>query len=327
MEIGEKEVVGDNAGVSVDKVGQEQIHDLLFGEKLSWQAIIYDLINTEQLDPWDIDIALLSDRFLIKIRELEEANFFVSSKVLLAAALLLRIKSEILLHKYLPSLDDILFGRKEEKQEIQDKIEFDENVPELVLRTPLPRLRKVTLQELMASLGNAINTEHRRIKRIIVDKQREQDAAIVMPRKRINVQDKMKEVYEMLEKMFNERKEKFSFKELSGMSREEQIGAFIPLLHLDNQQKIWLEQEEHLGEIWVWMRELYEKHYAKELEQMKKEVEEALEEIAMEKTLEEIEEGVMAEEDVGSDKCDEDDEEKEIGVENIFEREDEESEV
>jgi segregation and condensation protein A len=173
MEIGEKEVVGDNAGVSVDKVGQEQIHDLLFGEKLSWQAIIYDLINTEQLDPWDIDIALLSDRFLIKIRELEEANFFVSSKVLLAAALLLRIKSEILLHKYLPSLDDILFGRKEEKQEIQDKIEFDENVPELVLRTPLPRLRKVTLQELMASLGNAINTEHRRIKRIIVDKQRE----------------------------------------------------------------------------------------------------------------------------------------------------------
>ena len=29
------------------RVDQEQIHSLLFGETLSWQAIIYDLINTE----------------------------------------------------------------------------------------------------------------------------------------------------------------------------------------------------------------------------------------------------------------------------------------
>jgi len=48
---------GKNTG---EKVGQEQIHGLLFSDKLSWQAIIYDLINSEQLDPWDIDICLLS---------------------------------------------------------------------------------------------------------------------------------------------------------------------------------------------------------------------------------------------------------------------------
>ena len=90
-------------------VGQEQIHELLFGYKLSWQAIIYDLINTEQLNPWDMDLVLLTDRFLDKVKQLEEANFFVSSKVLLAASLLLRIKSEILLNNYLPSLDEVLF--------------------------------------------------------------------------------------------------------------------------------------------------------------------------------------------------------------------------
>ena len=81
-------------------VSQEQIHGLLFGDKLSWQAIIYDLINTEQLNPWDVDICLLANRYLEKIKFLEEANFFVSSKVLLAASLLLRIKSEILLNQY-----------------------------------------------------------------------------------------------------------------------------------------------------------------------------------------------------------------------------------
>ena len=96
------------------KINQEQIHGLLFSDKLSWQAIMYDLINTEQLDPWDIDISLLSCKFLERVRKLEEADFFISSKVLFAAALLLRIKSEILLREDIRSLDDILFGKKEE---------------------------------------------------------------------------------------------------------------------------------------------------------------------------------------------------------------------
>ena len=90
------------------KVGQEQLHGLLFGDTVSWQAIVYDLINTEQLDPWDVDISLLANRYLEKVRLLEEANFFVSSKVLLAAALLLRIKSEIVLNDYIPAMDEIL---------------------------------------------------------------------------------------------------------------------------------------------------------------------------------------------------------------------------
>src|SRR3989344_6141517 len=156
--------LGENVS---QKVGQEQIHDLLMSDKLSWQAIIYDLINTEQLDPWDINIALLAQKFLERVREIEEANFFISSKVLFAAALLLRIKSEILLQEDIQTLDDILFGKKEEKRYIQERIELDEEVPGLVVRTPLPRFKKVTLQELMSALGKAIKTENRRIHKIV----------------------------------------------------------------------------------------------------------------------------------------------------------------
>lgn len=82
-----------------EKVGQEQIHDLLFDNRLSWQTIIYDLINSEQLDPWDINLSVLANKYIEKVRLLEEANFFISSKVLLAASLLLRLKSEILLSR------------------------------------------------------------------------------------------------------------------------------------------------------------------------------------------------------------------------------------
>src|SRR3989344_5826519 len=119
-----------------DKVGQEQIHGLLFGDQLSWQAIILDLINSEQLDPWDIDLVILTNKYLDKIRQFEEANLFVSSKVLFAAALLLRIKSEIILNQDLPSLDDVLFGKKEEKRYEQERIELEEDIPDLVQRTP-----------------------------------------------------------------------------------------------------------------------------------------------------------------------------------------------
>ena len=63
-----------------EKIGQEQIHELLFGEKLSWQAIIYDLINTEQLDPWDIDISLLSKKYLEKIREIYSTSGILFNK-------------------------------------------------------------------------------------------------------------------------------------------------------------------------------------------------------------------------------------------------------
>ena len=48
-------------------VKQEQIHDLLFNREIDWQEIIYDLINTEQLDPWDININILTEKYLEKI--------------------------------------------------------------------------------------------------------------------------------------------------------------------------------------------------------------------------------------------------------------------
>lgn len=268
---------GEDRKPKQEKVGQEQIHGLLFGDKLSWQAIIYDLINTEQLDPWDIDLSLLSQKYLVKVRELEEANFFVSSKVLFAASLLLRIKSEILLNYDIQSLDDILFGRKEEKKYVQERIYLDEDIPELVVRTPLPRFKKVTLEELMKALGEAIKTETRRIKKVVLAKQQEYETAIALPRNRINLNDKIKEVYSRLEEAFENREERLAFSDLSGKGKEERIATFVPLLHLDNQQKVWLEQEKHFEEIWILLKTIYEKKNAKELEEMKKEVEAELE--------------------------------------------------
>jgi len=48
---------------------QEQIHSILFNKEIGWQEIIYDLINTEQLNPWDIDITVLTNKYLEKIEK------------------------------------------------------------------------------------------------------------------------------------------------------------------------------------------------------------------------------------------------------------------
>ena len=47
---------------------------------------------------------------------------------------------------------------------------------------------------------------------------------------------------------------------VNGEGRERRIVSFISLLHLDTQHKIWLEQDGHLNEIWILLKEMYEKH-------------------------------------------------------------------
>ena len=262
-------------------VKQEQIHDLLFNREIGWQEIIYDLINTDQLDPWDINISVLTERYLERIKEIKEDDFFVSSKVLLAAALLLRIKSEIILSKYLKSIDEILFEKTEKKKKELEKIELDEEMPGLIPRSPIPRYKKVTLRELIESLNKAISTENRRIKKEIVNRNALRETEISLRRRKFSIKDKIKGIYNDLLDYFkeNEGRKKVSYSNLIGKDREEKIIAFSPLLHLETQKKIWLDQEAHFEEIYIWLKKTYLKHNPEPFADLKEEIKKELEEL------------------------------------------------
>jgi len=243
---------GQNSNGNKDRIGQEQFQTFVFNQDISWQEIIYDLINTEQLDPWDIDLAVLSQKYLEKIRVLEETNFIISSRVLLVASLMLRIKSELLMNRYIKSLDDVLFNKP--KQDVQEMFKIDEyeegEYPDLLLRTPLPRFKRVSIDELMRALGNAIRTENRRdVKKQIEDDSHER-IKFFMPRKTISLADRIKVIYSKLTGVF-QTQEKIKFSEFSGDTKEEKISTFIPLLHLDTHNKLWLHQHNHFEEIWI----------------------------------------------------------------------------
>ncbi|UZE94186.1 MAG: segregation/condensation protein A [Candidatus Pacearchaeota archaeon] len=243
------------------KIGQEQFYDMLVSRELSWQAIIYDLIKTEQLDPWGIDLAILSQKYIERIRdlqELEESTFFISSKVLLAAALLLRIKSEVL-HNNLKSIDEILFEKKDKKDEVvgpSQIIDFvPDEMPDIMPRTPLPRGRKVTLHELMKALDKAINTEHRRIKKELKFRRARYDIDFVLPKKKVDIKKKIKDIYKKIKDLFFGKKvERLTYTMLAGTKRDERIACFLPVLYLDSQEKIILEQERPFEEIDIWLK-------------------------------------------------------------------------
>ncbi|MFZ5955363.1 MAG: segregation/condensation protein A [Nanoarchaeota archaeon] len=258
-----------------EKINQSQFYDLITGEELSWQSIIYDLVKTEQLDPWDIDIVILADKYLSIIQELEEANFFVSSKVLLACALILRLKSEILLNKHIQGLDEALYGKKEEKSYEYEKIEIDENeLPILIPRTPMPRYKKVTLDELMSALNQAIETETRRIRKEIKQKRAEKSALVVLPKSdRIPLKDKIKNVYQKIRSFLSHPEKKHMMYSELAQTKEERLASFLPILHLSNQEKLFLEQENHFDEIFMSLEKS-----KKELEEISSELDEEIDE-------------------------------------------------
>src|SRR3989338_1280030 len=257
-------------------IKQEQVHDILFNREIGWQEIIYDLINTEQLNPWDIDIIILTEKYLENIQKLEEADFFISSKVLLAAALLLRIKSEILLNQYIKSIDEILFGKKESLNSKKlERIELDEQIPELIPKSPMPRFKRVSLNELMEALNKAIITENRRIKKEIVKKNALREVGISFPKRKLSISDKIKQLFSKIIYSLEENKneKRIHYDSLAGEEKLGRIFSFAPLLYLEHKKKIWLEQNAHFGDIYIWERKTYLKNNGDPFKELKREVE------------------------------------------------------
>ena len=284
-EINEINVIRDS--LRTEKIGENQVYEVITSKKHDWYDIIYELINSEQLDHWDIDLVVLTRRYFEKIAELEEADFYISSKVLLAAALLLRIKSEFLLNKHIKDIDEVLFGRKDSIKDIYEKISIDENeLPMLIPKTPLPRLKKVTLDELMSALNKAINTESRRIKREVAIKNAKRLSEVDFPKfQRIDLKDRIRQFYAKILTIIKKSKEnekllnKVSYSHLTGKEREEKLACFLPLLHLSNTKKLWLEQENHLDEICIYLYEYFDKNRNEFIQDLEKDIVEMKQEL------------------------------------------------
>ncbi|MAE43362.1 hypothetical protein CMO93_06305 [Candidatus Woesearchaeota archaeon] len=229
----------------------EKIFEIIYAkDEVTWQRLLYELVKTEQMNPWDIDVSMLTKKYIETIKKFKELDFRVSGKVLLAAAILLKVKSNRLLNEDLSELDRLL---TETEEDLSDDLGLEEVVPErgdgekvpLIPRTPQPRKRKVSIYDLVDALEKALEVKQRRVLNSIPP------LSLKVPKKTRDVTEVIKEVYGKIKSFFyNSNKDKVMFSQLvPSKTKEDQVFTFIPLLHLTTQRKINIEQQEHFGEI------------------------------------------------------------------------------
>jgi len=236
---------------------QDRIFDMLMKEdEITWQTILYDLVKSEEMDPWDIDLSILSKKYLETIKKLHEMNFTISGKVILASAILLKIKSQKLVEEDLVNFENIINPPEEEfilEGLDEESLEaLEENRIVIIPKMPQPRRRKVSLQDLVGALQKALKVEQRRVVR------REYDLDIpevIPPEKKININELIDNIYNKIINFFKT-DSSLTFSKLAGSDRrEDKIATFVPLLHLDHQRRIDMLQNEHFGEINIKIKE------------------------------------------------------------------------
>ena len=242
---------------SAEEHTQKQILDIIVEQDdISWKTIIFGLIDNEQMDPWDINISLISQKFLEQLKKLKEMDFRISGKVVLASAILLKLKAERLRDEDLTALDNLMHSAEEPIDLGLDELNtaqepwYTGEKPQLIPRTPQPRKRKVSVYDLIEALEKALNVDARRPPQ---DQTRTPDT-IPPPVGHIDMSIIIKEVFERIYGHYERERsqdELFFHHLTKSADPRDIVMTFIPLLHLENAQKIEMQQQEHFGPIHV----------------------------------------------------------------------------
>jgi segregation and condensation protein A len=204
----------------------------------NWKEMLIDLVETEKLDPWSIDIAFVADKFVERVRTLQMLDLHVAANVVLASSILLRMKAETLLFE----------GGEEPNGEVETTRVIPQ-IPSLTLKLRLPPPRRVTLQELIRAIEEIMKIQQR------VKKPLQQLQQIPI---QINLNEKEIDIDKLMEETYKSVREKVDSYGLVTFSQlvknkgvEEIIRTFVPLLFLMKNGKVLLFQEEFFGEIFI----------------------------------------------------------------------------
>ncbi len=210
---------------------------------ISWRGIITDIVYSEGMNPWDIDISLLADRYIERIKALKRIDFKISGQIVVTASVLLRYKAKFL-------LEDEKEDEIEDEEEISaEDIEIREN--EEVLKTidiGIRRVekRKVTIFELVDALQDALKKEKKKIQRTRAIKE-----PVRIEVEEENIDERKERIYHRIAQL----SENFGRVPFSLLLNEktalEVIRTLFAILALANEGRVNIEQEKIFGEIFI----------------------------------------------------------------------------
>lgn len=217
--------------------------------------LLLHLIKKNEVDIYDIPILLITDQFSSYLDAMEELDLEVAADYIYMAALLIHIKSKMLLPRDESATADIEDPRRElvdRLLEYQRYKSVAESFAELdVLRmgmwarrpVPLPGTDASDIDMSEVSLFDLIDAFRTALNRYKVN----HPEAIELKRMVHKVSDKMIEMYDTLKEKAPIRLHWF----LEGRDRDELIAVFLGMLELVRMGGISLQQADNFGEILI----------------------------------------------------------------------------
>ncbi len=206
--------------------------------------ILVNLAKNGEIDPWNIDIVELTDKFLKHVEELEKMDLRVSGRTLLYAAILLRMKSNALVEVDEPPGE--MMDYEPDNFEISDY-----PIPAMPLRRSSNR--PVTLEELLSELKKAEAIEKRRFDRVKnkTEERRTTIEEVLSIAHEEDIESRIGKMRNLLNELF-EKQKYIKFSDISSpLDRTGMVMAYLAILFLATKKEIWLEQEELFGELFI----------------------------------------------------------------------------
>ena len=196
-----------------------------------WQEVLTSLVVEDGMDPMNLDIVKLADTFMLYMQRLKTFDFRIPARFILIAAILLRMKCEILLEEE---------EKKITEQREAEKIDIDAPL----LAPPVERkpTRKVTMDELIGALGKAFEFREKKEGKEL--RMRRAVETLIEPEEDIELR-----ISRIFDRILSYRAVKLA--ELVPWKRKAIVDTFIPLLHLLQRGKVECEQEEFFKDIYI----------------------------------------------------------------------------
>ncbi len=210
--------------------------------KPTWKEILLDLIDREKIDPWNIDLVEISDAFLKRVREMKRLDFVIEANVILAAAILLKHKSNYL--KFLNYQSELT----EFPADMENPGEFEPlDIPQLTLLSRIPPKRQITLQELIGEMDRAIEYETRERKPVrgsITD-------VVELALDQSDIEKIMEGVLVRIKKNTDSKGWSLFSKIVEKRNARDIVDTLLAVLHLTQNAVIDIRQDRMFGEIFI----------------------------------------------------------------------------
>lgn len=241
-------------------------------DNLDWRGFLYKLIHDEGLDPWNIDLGILTKRYLEAVKSLSIVDFDGAGKFLTIAVFLLKVKAENLVDKDLRGIDEqiALASEPDMSSEFYDNWktleELDSHLEDLYkkrkreqyaikVRNPIARKRKVNIFDLINLLEKTFKQSNKRKANFLQRNGTDfDDMGYDGPMYEENPMDLATIIDNLHDMILRELESSNSHVHFSsfiekGGSSLEILEKFLPLLYLHNQDKVYLKQKNHFDDI------------------------------------------------------------------------------